>query len=366
MVADPAGFAHAAGREDHLRRLIKIDGLRLLAGDGHLQAREKEGIAPRIQNGPHLLVKIAVIRLHEDAGRFIRQRRVDIDREIRMAGHQPSLLDLPYEIQQLLGAPHREGRDHHIAAAVERRLDIARQLRDKVLVVRSLLVIAVPVRGLHHNIVCLGNGLRVLQDRLVRVAQIAGEHDLLRGLSLGQPQRNARRAEQMAGIRKAHVHALQYGEAFVILAGDKPRDGRLGILHGIHGLHLASAGALPLAVLPLRLHLLDVRRVPQHDIAEIAGSFRGVDLSFEAVFDQQRQQAGVVDMCVGQYHAGQLGGIHRNILVDKDISALLHAEVHQEIPVVYRQHTAGTGHFVCRAQKGKLHTVISLPSGISM
>lgn len=42
--------------------------------------------------------------------------------------------------------------------------------------------------------------------------------------------------------------------------------------------------------------LLDVRRIGQHELQEIAGRFRTDDLSFEAMLDQLRQQTGVIDV----------------------------------------------------------------------
>ena len=70
----------------------------------------------------------------------------------------------------------------------------------------------------------------------------------------------------------AHVHELNHkaGGQFqfrVVIHAPEQLDGRFGILDGIHRLHRLGTGALALAVLPLRLKLLDVGRVPQHDAA---------------------------------------------------------------------------------------------------
>ena len=92
------------------------------------------------------------------------------------------------------------------------------------------------------------------------------------------------------------------GASSIRLSYSTPRNrrhGGLGILHGVHGLHRLCAGALALAVLPLGFELLDVRRVPQHDAAQLHRGDGGVDPAPEAVAHQQRQKTGVVDMGMG-------------------------------------------------------------------
>ena len=76
------------------------------------------------------------------------------------------------------------------------------------------------------------------------------------------------------------------------------------------GTALALADTLALAVLPLRLKLLDVGRVPQHDAAQLHGWVGGIDPAPEPVAGQQRQKAGVVDVVMGRQHTVDLAGGH--------------------------------------------------------
>ena len=102
-----------------------------------------------------------------------------------MTGDQVFLLNLPDEIQHLLGAPHREGRDDHIAAPVHSGLDPLGQLLD---IVHPLLAVEpVAVGGLDHQILRIPHKLRVAQNGLAAVAQVAGKGDLPGLPVLGEP-----------------------------------------------------------------------------------------------------------------------------------------------------------------------------------
>ena len=352
VVADAACLAHAAGRQDDLRRAVSVDHTGLVTGHGDPQPRHPDGVDALFQQGAGLLVEAVRVGVLEDAGGLDGQRAVDVHREIAVALDQTFFLDLPDEIEQLLRAAHRETGDDHIAAPVKGALQYSGQFAD---VIRAGAMEPVAVGGFHHHIIGIGQIGRVLDEGLVLVADVAGEDELGGGAVLRHPDRNAGRPQQMA-----HVHELDHkaGGQFqfrVVIHAPEQLDGRFGILDGIHRLHRLGTGALALAVLPLRLKLLDVGRVPQHDTAQLHGGVGGIDPAPEPVAGQQRQQAGVVDVGMGRQHTVDLAGGHGDGLILIGIPALLHAAVDEiALPGGFQQSTAAR-HLMVRAQKRQFH-----------
>jgi hypothetical protein len=93
VVADPAGLAHAGGGDDDLRLLVEIDGLALLVGDGEPTPGLIRGLCPESSRARASWSKILPVALEIDAGGLVGQRRVHIDREIPVPGHEPVHLE---------------------------------------------------------------------------------------------------------------------------------------------------------------------------------------------------------------------------------------------------------------------------------
>ena len=108
-------------------------------------------------------------------------------------------------------------------------------------------------------------------------------------------------------------------------------DGGLGVVQIIQRRHARAAGASGLAGEPFRVGLLDVGAVAQHDLAEVAGGVRGDHRAVVAVFVQQRDAPGVVDVGVGQQHEAELRfrDGQRRVLID--VLPLLQAAVHETV-----------------------------------
>ena len=68
------------------------------------------------------------------------------------------------------------------------------------------------------------------------------------------------------------------------------------VLHRVHRLIYLTAGAGCLTVSPLRLELLDVRRVTQHDLRQLTGRLCRENLTPEPSRIKQWQKARMVDM----------------------------------------------------------------------
>ena len=94
--------------------------------------------------------------------------------------------------------------------------------------------------------------------------------------------------------REAHaaVHALDQGQrAFRVRRGEE-RQGRI-----------VAAGPVPVG--EARLFLLQMRRVPQQDLEQIGGAARAIHGTAEAVPDEPRQVARVIDVRVAQDDGGE-------------------------------------------------------------
>ena len=151
-------------------------------------------------------------------GRLDSQRAVHIDRESVMSGDESLFLDLTDKVKDLLSPAHRKGRDHNISSAVQSSLDDLRELLD---VLMGPVMGAVAVSALHHHIIRLIRILRVLDQRLILVSDIAGEHDLFLYAVLVDPDLDGRGAEQMADISKAYLDPFTDRQDIAVVARDK-------------------------------------------------------------------------------------------------------------------------------------------------
>ena len=213
----------------------------------------------------------------------------------------------------------------------------------------------VAVGRFDNEIVRLGDGQRIVQDRLVDIADVAGEDDLSLSAVLPQPEFDAGRAQQMADIGKAHAKAVGDRHALAVPAGPEARRRALRVVYSVQRLDRRLARPLCLARFPRSLRFLNVRRVAQHNVRQTARGRCGVDLPAEAVFVELRQKPRVVDVRMGQKNSADVlrRDRQRNIFVD--VHALLHAAVDQVLlPCQLQQRTASRD-LVGRANECDLH-----------
>ena len=78
---------------------------------------------------------------------------------------------------------------------------------------------AVAVGGFDHHVVRALGDPRIVQNRLIGVADVAGEDDLLFRASLGEPRLDAGAAEQMAHVREPDHDALLDLDLLAVGAG---------------------------------------------------------------------------------------------------------------------------------------------------
>ena len=340
VVADTSGIAHAAGGDDDLGGLVHVQQLGLLHRLRQVQAGEIEHVGAVLHQRQRVLVQIAPQVAAEDGGGLLGQRTVHIHREVPDGRHQPLVLDLPDEVQQLLGAAYGKGRDHHVAALGQRLVDDLCQL---IGIAPHLRVVAVAVGGLHQHIIGAVEELGVADDGLIHIADIAGEHHGPRLAALAARQLDAGGAQQMPGVDELRRHVVGDLHLLTVLAGLDILPHLYGVGHGVDGLHLRPAGPLVLAVLILRVLLLDVGGVLQHDVQQLRRQPRGDDAALKPVFDEHGDAPRVVDVGVGHQHHVDAARMERQGGVVDLVPSLLQSAVHQYFLSVDLQTMAAAG-----------------------
>ncbi len=264
-MADTACIAHAGSCQDHLGCLVIIDLLGFLCGHQGIKIFKIQRINALFHHLHGFLIKAAALIGGKDTGSLHRQRTVQIYRKMGTFSDQLLLFDQAQEVQHLLSASHRKGRDQHIAAPGKSAADDLCQLLYIILCVdlsHSRAVESVSIGRLDQHIVSLLGGNRVSQQRLIHIADIPGKDDLP-GLSLlCQPQLYTGRAQQMSHIRKPKLYTLAKLHLAVIRKSLKTPQQPFGILHGKKRFYgLAALCAIAVFVFPGCVRLLDVRCV---------------------------------------------------------------------------------------------------------
>ena len=290
----------------------------------------------------------------EDAGGLPGQGGVHADLKVGGVGGQVLLFNLPDKVEQLLGAAHGKGGNHHVAPAAQGAVDDVRQL---LFVLPIALVEPVAVGALREDVVCLLDVLGIPDNGLVVVADVAGKDDLPGLAPLGKPDFRTGGAQQMPGVGETKAGgAGKDVQLLAVLAGDQLLQGQLRILHSVQRLHRRAAGPLALLVLPLGVALLDVGRVPQHDGQQLGGEPGAVDGTVKALLDQQRQAAGVVNVSVGHHNGVDIPGRKVQTAVVLLVPPLLKSAVHQNPLSAALHAVTAAGDRLGRAEKGQFHT----------
>ena len=116
------------------------------------------------------------------------------------------------------------------------------------------------------------------------------------------------------------------------------------------------------ALLPARLALgellVELARVEQDERGQLDGAGGGVDRSFVPVLDQQRQQAAVVEMGMGQQHGVEIGRIEgeRDAVADRFVRAALeHPAIDEDLGPLGDEQVLRAGDGRRAAEEGDLH-----------
>ncbi len=224
-------------------------------------------------------------------------------------------------------------------------------------------VVAVAVGGLHDDIVRPGTVAGVPDDGLVHIADVAGEDDGPGLIPLHGGDGDAGAAQQVSRIGKDGADSLADLHPLAVLTGADILGHLLGVFNGVERVYMGRAGPGALAVFPLRVLLLNVGGVQQHDGHELGREAGGKDGTLESLFDQQRDPAGVVDVGMGHQHRVDLVGSKGQGLVIDLVPPLLQSAVHQDAFPVYLQAVAAAGHTLVRAKKAQSHRMSSFEPG---
>ena len=179
----------------------------------------------------------------------------------------------------------------------------------------------------------------------------------------------------MAGVAKGTAHRWMRRNFQIVVNRIELTQRGLCLCHGIerrafprcHSTLVLALQAFTKApqVGVLGFLFLDVRRIRQHHRKQVAGGAGGMDRALEAQCDQSRQQAGMVDVGMGEQDkvdGRRIEGKRLVVLGARFAPALEHAAIDQKAhPFVFHQ-IAGAGHFARRTEKSQFHSGLPSPA----
>ena len=273
-----------------------------------MDLREIRHLAVLAEDLQGLLIEIAEV-LEEDARRIDGQRAIDDDRDVRV---EAPLAVQPVEVvEKRLRAADSKRRDDEVAATVHRLID---DLDERRLLVVEL-VQAVAVRRLRDDEVGAVDDGRVAQDRLARLTEVAREDELRLLAVLLHVDFEDGRAEDVARIAEEDAQVVRQTQLLVVRDRRKLLERIERVVDAVERFDRRIAAALSLAVEHLGIRLLDMCRVGQHNLGEVAGRLRRVDRPLESLAHELRHKAAVIDMRMRQEHAVDVRWIERELLV---------------------------------------------------
>ena len=352
MMADASGVAHPASRHDDGAGPEAGDRLALLDGRGEADVAALEGIAVV----RHVLQIPQMGR--EDVRGADRERRVQEDRCLRnlALAHERREVE-----QQLLSPFDGEGGDQQVAAAPQRPLDLFGQNLAALLKGHPR-PRPVAVGGFAEHVVQVLGRFRLREKQLVVGPDVAGKQQAqhaLFAIAGRNLQFDGGRPEDVPGIPVARAQARADILPLIVVDRADLRQAGLGIAAAVDGRH---GGTAPLGVSAIEtrdLGLLDMAAVGQHVGQQIAGAGGAEDRPAESLLDQLRQQAGVIDMRVGQKHEVDLRRIEGEgavVELPDRLRPLEQSAVHQELTARMRDPVAGAGDRAGRAAENQIHS----------
>ena len=359
VVADPARVAHAGGADDDLWLIILVDGLGFLCRDRQAEVPELDGVDALPDQAHGLFIKAVLFIFHKDLCRGNSQGTVHIDREVRIVRNHIVIFDLADIVEHDLGPADGEGGDDDIAAPGQGLADDIGQLLDRIDLL--LLVVAVSVSGFHNNIFRLFRQCGIPEQGLIVVADITRENDLAGDAAFCQPELNTAGSQQMADIRKAEFNAFAKGKYLSVRISTELFHDRHDVFHGVDRFVLFLFRALfDLFAAPFCFLRLDMGRVTQHDLTQGTCGACADDPASETVMTDLGKHSAVVDMGMGQKNKIDGGCRDRQGLVFKNISALFHTDIDQNVFSAHLQVMAAACYFMIGSNKSEFHIALLL------
>ncbi|MNE10613.1 hypothetical protein D3C80_1033310 [compost metagenome] len=291
MAPDAPGVAHAAARQDDVPVPQTLQTVALLRPHQIMQARRMPQFEVRIAR------RVGVpASAQEDVGGLDRQRGVqkDVGRQFGRRAHHGQNVQ-----HQVLGPADGEGRHQQGAA---RRLGLAHLLRQGVppRLGRQVLPLAIAVGAFEDDMIDADRPVGARQQGLAARAQVAREEQAHRLVRLPHRHLDRRRAEKMARRPPARRHPRQqFRKLSELHRLEQPQRGR-DVGDGVDGLDRLDAAPLVAPVQMGHVPFLDLGGVGQHDLAQVPRGARRIDGVAIAGPRQLGQQAGMIDVGVGQ------------------------------------------------------------------
>ncbi len=276
---------------------------------------------------------------------------VDVDVAETLFPHQPV-----EDIENVLCPAHGKGRQKHVPSPLEGLLDGRFQFVDARF---QIFVKAVPVRGFNHNIIGLGDVLRVPDYRVPALADIPGENDLLVPASVMEPQLEAGRSQDMPRVDETEPHPAGQLMQGIIAVLVKLREAGLDVLRRVKGLeHLVLTGPLRLLRLPLGILFLDMRRIEKDDPGQFRRRGRGQYPAGKAASHQTRYESRMVEVRMREKERVDLVGMEPERLPVEGVGipALVHTAVHKDLGTIRQQMEARPRDLSCSTEKPDLHS----------
>ncbi len=164
---------------------------------------------------------------------------------------------------------------------------------------------AVAVGGFHDQQVGPVGRFGVAHQRMTGLAEIAGEQQLAGAAAVLDPDFDEGRTEDVAGVAEAAAHGRMRSQVLVVAHAAQALQRFDRLVHGVERgrFRVASTSfAVAMAHLPLRLLLLDVRAVGQHDFEQVRGGFGAIDRAPVVQHREPWQQARMIDVRVREQH----------------------------------------------------------------
>ncbi len=197
--------------------------------------------------------------------------------------------------EHFLDAAERKGRDDHLPAPAGRFGDDPCQ----VLAVVVWLVRPIAVRRFDQQHVGGADGLGIGQHGTVVAAEVSAEHQGPAGLL--HPDPDERGAQQMAGVQELGRDARRDRHRPLVPDRLQQSQGPRGVFPREEG-QRRPVPCVALAIRPLGVLFLDVRGVVEDDPGQFGRRARAEHPAAEALADEPRQVAAVIEVRVGEHH----------------------------------------------------------------
>ena len=217
----------------------------------------------------------------------------------------------------------------------------------------------VAIGRFNYYIIRFTHSLWIFDDRLIDISDIPRKYNLLLHIVFTHPNFDTRRAEQMSHICKPYPYALAKLNFLIVIARYKILQCIDSIFHRVQWLIKFCTRSSRLSISPLSLKLLNMGTVTEHDLTEVCCRKGRYDLPLKSSLGKQRNQTGMINVCMRQKYIVNLPDGNRNLLILIEIWALLHTTVDQNVFSIDFQKMAASGHFMCCTDKCKFHMQVS-------